>query len=89
MEKCRRNEWFDEECKQEINKKNEAYNNFLKRQTRAKRIKYEDARRKANKICRQKKRTEMSKTLLEIEEKLQGRHISEAYKKIKTIKEGF
>jgi hypothetical protein len=31
----------------------------------------------------------MNKTLLKIEEKLQGRHISEAYKEIKTIKEGF
>jgi hypothetical protein len=89
MEKRRRNEWFDEEWKQEINKKNEAYNNFLKRPKRAKRIKYEDIRRKTNKICRQKKRTEMNKTLLETKEKLQGRHISEAYKEIKTIKEGF
>jgi hypothetical protein len=42
-----------------------------------------------DKICRQKKRTEMNKTLLEIEEKFQGRHISEAYKEIITIKEGF
>jgi hypothetical protein len=31
----------------------------------------------------------MNNMLLEIEEKLQGRHISEAYKEIKTIKEGF
>jgi hypothetical protein len=74
MEKCRRNEWFDEECKQEMNK-NEAYNNYLKRPTRAKRIIYEVARRKTNILCRQKKRTEMNKTLLDIEEKFQGRHI--------------
>jgi hypothetical protein len=32
MENRRRNEWFDEEYKQETNKKNEAYNNFLKNQ---------------------------------------------------------
>jgi hypothetical protein len=30
MEKCHRNEWFDEECKQEMNKKNESCNNYLK-----------------------------------------------------------
>jgi hypothetical protein len=84
MEKYRRNEWFDEECKQEMNKKNEAYNNYLKRPTRAKRIIYEVARRKTNKICRQKKRSEINKTLLETEEKFQGRHISRAYKEIKT-----
>jgi hypothetical protein len=64
MEKCRGNEWFDEERKQEMNKENEAYNNFLKRPTRAKRIKYEDARRKTNEICRQKKVIEMNKALL-------------------------
>jgi hypothetical protein len=52
-----------------MNKKNEAYNNYLKRPTRAERIKYEDSRKKTNKICRQKK------PLLETEEKLQGRHI--------------
>jgi hypothetical protein len=45
--------------------------------------------RYVNKICRQKKRTDMNKMLLEIEEKFQGRHISEAYKEIKTTKEGF
>jgi hypothetical protein len=49
MEKRRRNEWLDEEYKLEMNKKNEAYNNYLKRPTRAKRIKYEDSRRMANK----------------------------------------
>jgi hypothetical protein len=38
MEKRHRNEWFDEVSKQEMNKKNEAYNNFLKKPTRAKRI---------------------------------------------------
>jgi hypothetical protein len=27
LDKRRRNEWFDEECKQEMNKKNKAYNN--------------------------------------------------------------
>jgi hypothetical protein len=89
MEKRHRKEWFDEECKQEMNKVNKIYNHFLNRPTRAKGIKYEDAKRKTNKICRQKERTGMNKTLLQIEEKLQGRHISEACKEIKTIKEGF
>jgi hypothetical protein len=54
MEKHHRNEGFDEECKQEMNKKNEAYNNFLKRPTRAKRIKYEDARKKTKYVDRTK-----------------------------------
>jgi hypothetical protein len=31
----------------------------------------------------------MNKMILEIEETLQGRHISEVYKEIKTINEGF
>jgi hypothetical protein len=31
----------------------------------------------------------MNKTLLEIQENFQGRHISEAYKEIKTTKERF
>jgi hypothetical protein len=54
VEKRRRNEWFDEECKQEMNKTNEAYNNYVKRPTRAKRIKYEDVRRKTKYVDRRK-----------------------------------
>jgi hypothetical protein len=57
-----------------MNKKNESCNNYLKWPTRAKRIIYE-ARRETNKLCRQKKRIEMNTTLLEIEDKFQGRHI--------------
>jgi hypothetical protein len=47
--------WYDEECKEAIKAKNEARSRCLARETRANRDVYEQKRKFARKICRQKK----------------------------------
>jgi hypothetical protein len=53
--KPRRNEWYDEECKEAISVRNQAYNRYISSPAQAKRTEYEN-KRIADKICRNKKR---------------------------------
>jgi hypothetical protein len=50
--------WYDEECKEAIKTKNEARSRCLARETRANRDVYEQKRKFARKICRQKKQND-------------------------------
>jgi hypothetical protein len=61
--KPRRNEWCDEDCEEAILVRNQAYNKYISRPTRAKRIEYENKRRIADKICRKKKRAALNEHL--------------------------
>ena len=51
-----RNEWWDEECRQCIERKNEARGKWLQRKTRASQELYKKRRIEANVLCRQKKK---------------------------------
>jgi hypothetical protein len=48
--------WYNEECKEAVKARNEARCRCLARDTRANRIKHEQKRKLAGKICRKKKR---------------------------------
>jgi len=50
------NEWWDEECKEAISKKNIARKKCLQKRTRANQEQYTQARKEANKICKEKKK---------------------------------
>jgi hypothetical protein len=58
----KRNEWYDEDCEEAISVRNQAYNKYISRPTRAKRIEYEN-KRIADKICRKKKRAALNEHL--------------------------
>jgi hypothetical protein len=55
-EKHARNEWWDEECKEAISKKNIARKKCLQKRTTANQEQYTQARKEANKICKEKKK---------------------------------
>ncbi|PSN41875.1 hypothetical protein C0J52_20331 [Blattella germanica] len=55
--KTARNEWWDEECSDIIKEKNEARMRALNTKRRASQEDYKLKRKRANKICRNKKKT--------------------------------
>jgi hypothetical protein len=58
---------WDEECRNAIKQKNKAREKYLQRRTRSNRKNYEQKRKIANKICRQKKKAWMYTKLKDIE----------------------
>ena len=66
--KSPRNEWWDEECRKIIQKKNEARKNLLQLKTRTSWNTYINKRKQANKICTQKKKKWLSNKIIQIEE---------------------
>jgi len=57
------NEWWDEECKEAISKKNTARNKCLQTRTRTNQEQYTQAREEATKICKEKKKQWLNNTL--------------------------
>ena len=55
-EKHTRNKWWDEEGKEAISKKNIARKKCLQKRTTANQEQYTQARKEANKICKEKKK---------------------------------
>jgi hypothetical protein len=53
--------WFDEKCAKVISEKNSARERMLQRETRETCEKYQALRRKANRICKKKKKERMRK----------------------------
>jgi hypothetical protein len=81
-------ECFDDQCKKVVDERNEAHKSYLSRSTGAKRLEYEELRRKADKICRKKKRVENNEHVKETEN-LTRLEIRKAYKEINNRKTGF
>jgi endonuclease/exonuclease/phosphatase family metal-dependent hydrolase len=84
-----RNAWFDEECKEKIDEKNRLRKLYLERNTRAKRLAYENARRDSNNMLRRKKREFMNNILLKVEQNFAENNTREAYKGVNVFKKGF
>ena len=62
-----RNEWWDEECRQYIKKKNEARSKWLQQKTRASQELCKKKRIGANVLIKQKKKAWMNNKILQIE----------------------
>jgi len=67
-EKQIRNEWWDEERKEAILKKNIARKKCLQARTRTTQEQYTQARKEANKICKEKKKQRLNNRIKQIEE---------------------
>jgi len=63
-----RNEWWDEECKKNIQEKNKARKKWLQMKTRISWKKYINKRSQAYKVCTQKKKKWLSNKITQIEE---------------------
>jgi hypothetical protein len=87
--KPRRNEWYDEEREEAISVRNQAYNKYISRPTRAKITEYENMRRIADKICRKKKRAALNEHLTKISEEFNDKNLNMAFKDVKSQREGF
>ncbi|KAJ4450018.1 hypothetical protein ANN_01425 [Periplaneta americana] len=84
-----KNEWFDEDCKQAIEERNQARIQMLQRTTRAISEDYSLKRNMAKKICRKKKRQYELDKLTEIQHHYEAKNTTKFYKEIKQIKIGF
>jgi YesN/AraC family two-component response regulator len=62
------NEWWDEECKAAISRKNITRRKCLQKRTRANQEQYKQARKEANKICKEKKKQWVNNRIKEVEE---------------------
>lgn len=81
--------WFDENCKNVVDKRNEARRKMLQRETRLYQQKYVDKRKTVYKICKRKKRKVINRRMIEIENDYLERNIKDLPKSIRKVKEGF
>jgi hypothetical protein len=81
-----RNEWWDEECRQCIKRKNEARNKWLQQKTRASQESYIKRRKEANVLFRQKKKAWINNKILQIEQNQKRNEIRKFSQEIKTFK---
>jgi len=61
-------EWFDEECRGKIAKKNEARRRMLQKETWGSYEKYKELQKEVKKVCKKKKKEHLQKQLEEIEQ---------------------
>ena len=67
-EKNIRNEWWDEECKAAISRKNITRRKCLQKRTRANQEQYKQVRKEANKICKEKRKQWINNRKKQVEE---------------------
>ena len=85
----REENWFDEECAQIIGEENIARRKILERETRANTERYQELRRKANRICKKKKKDDMKERLEEIEQLSKQNERRKFYNAVEKAKRGF
>jgi len=89
-EKGRRNEeWFDEECRTAIQEKNYMKKIMLQRMTRSSKETYGEDRRRANKICRERKREMLKRQIESIEVDRERADTRKYYQTVNRFRKGF
>lgn len=81
-----RNEWWDEECRQHIKKKNEARSKWLQQNTRASQETYKKLRIEANVLIRWKKKAWLNNKILQIEHNHKRNDARKFFQEVKTFK---
>jgi hypothetical protein len=69
--------------------RNQAYQAWLSRPTRANRAVYEEKRGQSDKLYRKKKRTATNKRLCNISEEFEKNYLHKVFREVKLVKEGF
>lgn len=86
----RRNEdWFDEECRQIVEEKNQARNIMLNRNTRSNAETYRNLRKKSKKVLKRKKREALKQKVKEIDDLSKENEPRKFYAAINRMKKGF
>ena len=85
----RNEEWFDEECRVAIQEKNKKREIMLQRMTRWNKEIYREYRRKANKICREKKREMLKRQIESIERNRERADARKYYQIVNWLRKGF
>lgn len=85
----REENWFDEECAQIIEEKNIARQKKLEKETRANTERYQELRRKVNRVCKKKKKEDMKERLEEIEQLSKQNERRKFYEAVDKAKRGF
>lgn len=89
MKTGKMNKWFDNECNDQFEKKNQARITLLANTNEQNKRIYDQEKREFKKICRQKKRKFMEDRLISIEENYKNKQIRNFYQDIKKQKEGY
>lgn len=82
-------DWFDKECADIIQEKNDARGKMLQRETRANCEKYQELRRKANNLIKGKKKTWIKNQIEGIEQLNKENESRKFYKAVDRMKRGF
>lgn len=85
----RKNNWFDEECREAAIRKKEALNKMQQRKTRSTEANYKKLRDNAYRLMRRKKRQHLNKEITEIEEKNRNGNIRQFYEDVNKKKKTF
>ena len=79
----KQNHWYDNECSEINNIKNDAYKRFISKSTRQNYKEYKEKRKAAKKMIKAKKRNFLKETVKQIEEKAKQNRTREMYRLVK------
>jgi len=82
-------EWFDEECREKVAKKNEARRRMLQKETQDSYEKYKELQKEVKKVCKKKKKEHLQKQLEEIEQLNREDERRKFYKAMDNIRKGY
>jgi len=85
----RNEEWFDEECRIAIQERNKMRKNMLQRMTRSSKETYREYRKRANKLCREKKREMLKRQIESIKVDRKKAERRKYYQTVNQFREGF
>jgi hypothetical protein len=84
-----RNEWFDEECKEKLQERNNARIKMLQSKKRSSVEEYKEKRRTANSMRKNKKRKWENEKLLQMQADFEEHQSHKYYKEVKNVRAGF
>jgi hypothetical protein len=87
--KGKRNEWFDEECRTAIQEKNNMRIVMLQRMKRNSNENYREYRKRANKICREKKREMLKRQIESIQVDMERADTRKYYQSVNRFRKDF
>ena len=84
-----RNGWYDEECKEMLEKQSSVRLKMLQRKTRSNIETFRNARRDARRICRRRKKQYEEEKIEDLRDKYKRNAVKHFYEGIRKIRTGF